>query len=520
MKKKIRKPSVRIAKENRKHGEIDEAIKEFSDSIDEIDSSYLPPSSMLAKDSEQYQNLYHKGVYRDQIRRRCKLVMDFIGAEKKSSLSHANNLISTFRKTLETKNAPNQLLNYQLDEIANIFPEYAAKILPLKELTRIQIGREVSDMKKSQIPDALAEKLYELPIEHMAYGFLRMTKRQKMAYNRMIKNTSTERHQNPIVVDGNKIIYLSIELVKNRKTAPVRGLVCAVCCLTGRREIEILRASKFDKTKRRNHISFAERAKSSDSSAVDIPIIGVSPAEILDAIRIIREQKDLSALSNKEVNGRESRYLNEFVRLHYAEENLNVKYLRYLYKRYSEKFFYEKYGAPKKMTPEVYLASILAHDTNDLKSQLNYGALVATWKPFTKTQQKKIEIQRDQILSKKIDERRKKNKVKLIERNKDLKPLNEKACQLLLSKIQPLRSTFVEQKSGISAVSHAKAFDYLVDNLKKGELPTKSDIEANGSNRAIVKTLLEYVSKALPADLKTWPKKIHQVYPLIETAHP
>ena len=69
----------------------------------------------------------------------------------------------------------------------------------------------------------------------------------------------------------------------------------------------------------------------------------------------------------------------------------------------------------------------------------------------------------------------------------------------------------------MSAISHAKVFDYVVERLKKGELPTKSDIEANGSHRTIVKNFIDAVLPEIPKELNGWPKKVHQLYPFVTT---
>jgi hypothetical protein len=137
-------------------------------------------------------------------------------------------------------------------------------------------------------------------------------------------------------------------------------LVVCILLATGRRSTECIARGNFEKSKTPHHISFSGqlKAKYEVREAYEIPVIGMSPTNLISLVDKIREMKDFSDKSNEFIASRTNAYVNKAIvdAFDTKDRHVTSETLRCVYAYIS----YRLYGNPK-ISEAVYGSKILGH---------------------------------------------------------------------------------------------------------------------------------------------------------------
>jgi hypothetical protein len=508
--------------DRREPGEVDEYAKEFGKKIRAIEKKHLPKPATMKKDPVRYKKQYLTGQYRKEIQKVCKEAMDWIAPGKRSSLNYANNLISMLRGQIADLDSPNLLLQHEIDQLKKKYPQI--EILQSLDVEKNGRKQTSADIRKiyttAGMPDPLVRKLKTLPKNHLVYKFVKFTPAQKAAYSAGITESQKRKHEKSIVLPMNRIVKMSLKIIKNRSKEDWRALTCAVCALTGRRPIEVIFLATYFPSEKPGHL-WGNRAKTEDPEPIEFPVIEALPEDIIDAVHKLRALKkftdDGKEISLNDIASRTSRYLIDHLRAHYAIEKIKVRHLRYGYMAWADEHFYKKLGIPEGLTKPAYFSQILGHIKGDFETQLKYAGAIATWDEFSAKHETELapeqtriresikEKYRTQRLAKMKSNPEKYEKKKQEARGEKealLETLEKKVCKALLERVEAAREKFFEEKPRKRMDVYHKFYDFVTDYLRQGIFINRNDMETKdaegGFYRGVVDDLIACVG--LPPD--------------------
>ena len=150
------------------------------------------------------------------------------------------------------------------------------------------------------------------------------------------------------------------------------AVACGLCMLTGRRLSEILKTAKFDLDSDNTMIFSGQlKTKNSENARLNpyqIPVLS-DPTLIIAGLNNLRNLKDFSNLTTKQVHSRSNKSCNEAVKRYYGEliNNVCVKDLRSIYATIAYAIF-----SPPTISVTAYHAKILGHSELDLSAAQSY----------------------------------------------------------------------------------------------------------------------------------------------------
>ena len=137
-------------------------------------------------------------------------------------------------------------------------------------------------------------------------------------------------------------------------------LVVCILLATGRRSTECIARGNFEKSKIPNHCLFSGQLKTKYEvrEAYEIPVIGMSPTNLISLVDKIREMKDFYDKSNEFIASRTNAYVNKAIvdAFDTKDRHVTSETLRCVYAYIS----YRLYGNPK-ISEAVYGSKILGH---------------------------------------------------------------------------------------------------------------------------------------------------------------
>lgn len=462
-------------------GDIKEKLDEFKSKIEAIDKKKLPKSSLLAKSPEKFEEKYKD--YLAEVKAECLKALSWVGADKKRSISSARPLITELRKSVESIEYKSAYYHHLLNQLKESYPRHASKLEALGKKSFSELPATIQHLRQdlSEVfPYALRMKILKLPYQHPALNYLKISRTSHLKFAKDSKEKSTKKHKKPVEFKVRQIIATATRILEHRKSCDWFTLVAAIIAATGRRPIEIIKTGNFTKSTLNNHLRFYGQAKirNREDSPRDIPIIGASPEVIRDAIKIIRDEWDFSETTNDYVNNMVAKRLNLAVRREFVNEYLDCKTLRAIYGIVAENDFYEQFG--KDYSKPAYIAHILGHSPNDIKTQLEYSWLRPIW-----------------------------SEEQALDPHKDKSEAITKALNELADIIEASRPAIVQlQRRG---TAYEDLADWLIKELKAGRFVSKTGMErdpATGESRRSRKTVDAFL-KALRLP-KGWPSRIEE----------
>lgn len=261
--------------------------------------------------------------------------------------------VNQFLKALES--TPN------ISELCVKELEYLRKCCTLASLkTNLSEYRTALKNCYPEDSEILANALKILKLSQEEYSTLKTNHKTQI----FIDNTNLR----PIE-DYDKIILKAEELIESRAYT---AKAVALCLLTGRRISEILQTAKFEFVDNSNVLFSGQlKTKGSDnaqSEAYLIPVLSNSTS-IIEALNQLRELKDFSGLTSKELHSKTNKSCNEAVKRYFEPlvKNCCVKDLRAIYATISYELF-----CPERISETAYHASILGHSELDLTTAQSY----------------------------------------------------------------------------------------------------------------------------------------------------
>jgi len=462
-------------------GDTQERIDDFKARLEAIDKKSLPKASLLDKSPDKFEVKYKS--YLAEVKAECTKALAWIGADKKRSISSARPLITEFRKAVESIQYKSAYFYYLLNQLKESNPRHASKLdaianKPFSELaeTMQHIRKDLSEV----FPYSLRMKILKLPYQHPALNYLKLSRTSHLKFTKESKEKSNKKHKKPVEFKVRQIIATSARILEHRKSCDWFTLVAAIIAATGRRPIEVIKTGSFTKSTLENHIKFYGQAKirNREDSPRDIPIIGTAPEVVIDAIKIIRSEWDFSESSNDYVNNMVAKRLNLAVRREFVNEHLDCKTLRSIYGIVAESDFYDRFG--KDYSKPAYIAHVLGHSANDVKTQLEYSWIRPIW-----------------------------TEEQALDPHKDKNEAVAKALNELADIIEASRPAIVQlQRRG---TAYEDLADWLMKELRAGRFVTKTGMERDpetGESRRSRKTVDAFL-KALRLP-KGWPSKIEE----------
>lgn len=137
-------------------------------------------------------------------------------------------------------------------------------------------------------------------------------------------------------------------------------LVVCILLATGRRSVEVIARGEFKPSKLAHHVSFGGQVKSREEQreSYDIPVIGLTPQELIKLVEKIRKMKDYSDKDNIFIASRTNAYVNRAIVaiLDKKDRHTTSETIRCIYAYIA----YRLYGNPRVSEP-IYCAKILGH---------------------------------------------------------------------------------------------------------------------------------------------------------------
>lgn len=467
------------------HGETNERVEEFIKAIKALDKKHSRSKTLLAKDPEKYHAKYKE--YRDSIRKESEKLMSWIGADKKVSIGAARKTISKFRNAIEEIEHSNDYFIYLLKLLKEENPRHKRVFEALEGKSGTELSKAISFIKEEfsdRLPDALKKKIFNLPYKHPALRYVKLTKSMSDKFRKQSETNAQNKHKKPLQIKIFSIIKTAELIIERRNSVEWYVLVAAVIALTGRRPIEVVKTGSFTKASKDQHLTFYGQAKirGREDEPKEIPVIGSTPKEIIDAVKIIRAEHDYSEHTNTEVNNSVSQGLNTKLRTHFNNDEIDPRTLRAIYTMFVDKFFYDKYGTD--VSKPLYLSTVLGHSEDDVITQTRYSWIKPDWSEVDSG----------------ID----------VEEMQNQK--NQKALQKLIDIIEASRPAILRQQIKKTIRNpYEELADWLVAEMKDGRFINKTRMERpDGVNCIRSRQVIEKFIKALGMS-KGWPKKIEEV---------
>ena len=104
-------------------------------------------------------------------------------------------------------------------------------------------------------------------------------------------------------------------------------LVTCIMLATGRRNAEVIARGKFEPSKLANHVLFSGQLKTHDEQrdAYDIPVIGLTPTNLIQYFAKIRIMKNYQNETNAFIASRTNAYVNKTVRIALNRDDVTSK---------------------------------------------------------------------------------------------------------------------------------------------------------------------------------------------------
>ena len=470
---KVRKRALR--------GDIQEKLDDFKSIIMSIDKKKMPSKSVLTKSPDKYETKYKE--YLKEIKKECEKALNWVGADKKRSIGSARPLISALRKEIESIDYESPYFYYLLKDLKEENPKHVRLFEELEKKEYSELSKVITHIKKDlsdRFPSSLIKQITKLPYQHPALKYLKIKSKHHLIYKKESKERATKKHKKPVEFKVRQIVATAEMFINNRTNCDWYLLVCSVVALTGRRPIEVIRIGDFTKSKIEKHIRFYGQAKIRNREDVphDIPVIGSTPEAVLDAIKIIRSERDFSESTNDFVNNTTAIHLNSQLRKHFENEYLDLKTLRTIYAVIIDHDFYDKFGA--EVSKPLYISKALGHSSSDVNTQLRYAWIRPDWSE-----------------SKPVNVAEKENQAR------------QEAMQKLIDIIESCRESIINLQQ------RGNAYELLTEevlaSLRAGKFVRKTDMERDPETRVSKRSrkTVEAFIKALKLP-KGWPSKIEE----------
>jgi len=150
-------------------------------------------------------------------------------------------------------------------------------------------------------------------------------------------------------------------------------LVTCIALATGRRNAEIIARGEFEPSLIPHHVSFSGQTKVHEGEkrdAYNIPVIGLTPKELIQLVSEIRNMKDYSDKDNMFIASRTNAYLNRAIAsiLDKTDRHVTSETIRCIYAYIA----YRLYGNSRISEP-AYCSKILGHKGNPDVFSNNYN---------------------------------------------------------------------------------------------------------------------------------------------------
>lgn len=209
----------------------------------------------------------------------------------------------------------------------------------------------------------------ELDPDHTALQFLKLGYHEVRSYKAGYRKQIKAEQSNLKPLDADAMILKAEELLQSDSYI---ALALGLMLLSGRRSTEILKTATFQLATEYSVI-FSGQLKTKDSDNAqtqpyEIPLL-IEADRFLAAFNRLRQLKNLSSLSNDEVNKRCAKGLSEMVKKHFWAliPGVSCKDLRAAYATISEALY-----NVETVSADVFFATVLGHSADDLNTAQSY----------------------------------------------------------------------------------------------------------------------------------------------------
>ena len=232
--------------------------------------------------------------------------------------------------------------------------EYLNNELTLSSKKRA-ITRYRNAIKTALGIDSEVLKIFKLNLEEI----------KEFNHNKLIQKDHD--HSNLKPLDPVTVVEKALEVLQTRGS--YSKVAVAICLLTGRRSVEVLKTAKFTYISD-DRVLFEGQVKkgSLESIPYEIPVLGDS-TQIIEALGYVRSVAQFADLSNDAIHSRTNKTMNETAKKHFGGvvTGVSVKALRSAYAGISSYWL-----KPDHQSKAKFMASILGHSELDLATAQSY----------------------------------------------------------------------------------------------------------------------------------------------------
>ena len=160
-------------------------------------------------------------------------------------------------------------------------------------------------------------------------------------------------------------------------------LVVCILLSSGRRATEVIARGKFEPSHLKHHVIFSGQLKTKEEKrdAYDIPVVGMTPENLIEIVEKIRTLKDYQDKSNEFIASRTNAYINKAIaNIFDKDRHVTSETLRCIYAYIA----YRLYGNPQ-ISETLYGSKILGHKEGNLNTfAVNYNRVFVKGVPNTK----------------------------------------------------------------------------------------------------------------------------------------
>lgn len=231
------------------------------------------------------------------------------------------------------------------------------------------LGQDLALTSKRRSITRYRTAIKEIDPNHTALQFLKLGYHEARSYKAGYKKQIKAEQSNLKPLDADAMILKADELLQSDSYI---ALALGLMLLSGRRSTEILKTASFEPATEYSVIFSGQlKTKGSENAQTqpyEIPLL-IEADRFIAAFNRLRQLKDLSGLSNDEVNRRCAKGLSDMVKKHFWQlvPGVTAKDLRAAYATIAESLY-----NIDTVSADVFFATVLGHSEDDLNTAQSY----------------------------------------------------------------------------------------------------------------------------------------------------
>ena len=373
------------AKNGKRRQDVQGRISSYIIKIKELDKKYLPKQNLYESGRREYNSAL--SVWRKKVQDACTTEKRWLDPDNKLRLSSYKRRLTDYRSSIKSMEFEHPRFRFKFEKLKlknkdrlELLDKYSGSVIEIR--TNLVNARRCYEDLSTEERWAFTQ-VSKLDLEHPALRYMRMLDGESLILNKVSNKNLVDRHreQNRLNIPYAEWGLVFKDILASRSSRDYIDLTLAICWFTGRRSTEVMKTAVFTPLND-SSVEFEGQLKmiAGDKKSFEIPVLTDSGA-LIDALAIIRKQRDFRDFDAKRVNASTASTLNKRLRHHLGTDNVEVKSLRAIYGAYCHKYINRG-----RDSSSVYIATILGHSEDDIDTVKSYDGVLILDESKTESQ--------------------------------------------------------------------------------------------------------------------------------------